>query len=271
MPRFQGKTSRIMRLVICLGLIGGIGCFAERGLTPDQQIAMQQAAAERNRQAIEALQRSADAGDVLAVTRLGIDYVGGYLGLSRDVPKGLLLLDQAQARQYAPAEYTLGWLYLDGRTLNGGMPVQSGLIPKQPARGMELLKQSAAHACTPAPIAPYIQTANLINSLYRQGRLIEVDFKQADLWLARSILHCHVPNAQFVAGMYLNPNAITPQSQIDAMTLLLLMPPSDIANKLRSFLSPEDMQTATRKMEALRQAVSDSEQQYPAPPHPGKP
>jgi hypothetical protein len=271
MRQRQDKTSRILGLVISLSLIGGIGCFADRGMSPEQQIAAQQAAAERNRQAVETLQRSADSGDTLAITRLGINYVTGNLGLIRDVPKGVHLLERAAAKQYAPAEYTLGWLYLEGKTSNVAIPLSPAMMPREPGRGIELLKQSASHACTPAPIAPYSQTANLINSLYRQGRLIETDMKQADLWLARSIVYCQVPNAQIIANIFLNPNLMTPQSQIDAMALLLMMPPSDVATKLQSTLSPEGLQAATRKMEAMRQALADSTNQYPAPPHPGKP
>lgn len=272
MRQSRDKTSRILRLVLCLSLIGGIGCFTtSRVMTPDEQIAARQAAAERSRQAIETLQRNAATGDVLATTRLGIDYIGGYLGLSQDAPKGVLLLQQAVAKQYAPAEYTLGWLYLDGRISNGGLQIAPELIARDPVRGMGLLKQSASHACTTAPITPVAQTANLINSLYRQGRLVDADFKQADLWRARSILHCQVPNQQFVVSMFLNPNLMTPQSQIDAMTLLLLMPPSDAATRLQSTLNPEAMRTANDSAEALRRAVADSEKQYPAPPHTGKP
>jgi hypothetical protein len=165
----------------------------------------------------------------------------------------------------------LGWLYLAGTTSNAGVPVSPELVPRQPARGMELLKQAASHACTAAPTARYIHLAYLISILYRDGRQIAPDPEQADLWLARNILHCQYPTSREISGMFIKPNAPTPQTQINMTAFLLLMPPSENATKLQSTLTPEAMQMATQKAEALRQAVANSEKQYPAPPHLEKP
>lgn len=268
----QDKTSRILWIVICLGLIGGIGCFTTgRVITPEEQTAAQHAIDEGNRRRIEALQRSADEGDVLAETQLGIDYVNGNLGLVQDAPRGLSLLEKALTKRYAPAEYTMGWLYLDGRVAGNARHIASDLVSHNPTRGIELLKQSASQACTPSPVDIFSQTADEISSLYREGRLLDVDIKQADLWLARSILHCQVPYPQVFINKFLAPNSIKPQSQIDAMTWMLLMPSSEVISKLQSTMSQEAMQVATDRSQALRRAVVESEKQYPAPPHPGKP
>jgi hypothetical protein len=103
MRQSDNKNSRILRLVICLGLIGGIGCFAERTMTPEQIIAAQQAQVERNKQTVATLQRNAANGDLTSITELGIHTISGNIGVSKDVPKGMHLLEQSVARQYAPA------------------------------------------------------------------------------------------------------------------------------------------------------------------------
>jgi len=275
MQQSREKNSRVLRLLLCLSLIGGIGCAIGpvRRPTPEQQLAARQAADARRRQIIETLERKATAGDTLAVTQLGIDYAGGdrYLGVVQDVPRGMHLLEQAAAQRYAPAEYILGWSYLSGEIPVGAIQTPLKSIPHQPAQGIELLKQSASHACNTFPIEPFTNTANLISNLYRAGKFVDADFKQADLWRARSIVHCKVLSRLFVVNVILNPKSMTMQSKIEAMTLLLLMPPSDTASRLQSTLPPEDLQTAIHNAATLRQEVADSEQQYPAPPYPGKP
>ena len=259
----QNPKSRVVWLVVCMGLIGGIGCVTQSSLTPAQQMALQQEA--------QALEQKTAQGDLLATTRLAIRYLDGSRGVSRDVSKGLRLLNQAADRQYAPAEFALGIVYADGPFLYLDGSHTYLQAPQEPVRGMELFKRSATHACTIAPLLPWSSTAITISTKYRSGSSATVDLQQADLWLARSILHCRYPSAQYVVGMNLNPKATVPPSKADTMGFLLLMPPSNAASKLQSTLSPQEMQTAMRKAEALRQAVAESEKQYPAPPAPPAP
>ncbi len=270
MHQSRNSTSRVLQLVLCLGLIGGIGCVSTPTASLSPELANLQAEGERNWQTIGELQRNAAAGDDFASTKLGIDYILGNI-VFRDVPQGMHLLEHSAANHYAPAEYTLGWIYLSGGTAAGGIQRPLETIPRQPQQGMELLKQSASHACNTSPLTPIINLANLISNLYRDGNLVATDSRQADLWRARSILHCRIPTRFYVASEILNPSHVTPQSKIEAMTLLLLMPSSDTATTLQSTLSAEDLRIAIRNASALRKAVADSEKQYPAPPNPEKP
>jgi len=264
------NMSRSMWLVVCLALIGGSACFAPPALTPEQQLARQQIYAEQNRLEIEKLQQSIAAGNPQALMQLGsMTVMGERPGVTRDIPKGMAMLEKAAATPYGPAEHMLGWLLIDGRTYAYGLQLNASLLPRDPLRGIELLKRSASRSCTPGnspgEVAPNSQTAHEISNLYRAGSLIAQDDAQAELWFARSLIHCQSPNAYLLAGYAKNPKTITPQLQIDTLAKLMLLPSSDPQAALQSTMSDENVEAARAKAQQLRDAVRESEKQFPAP------
>lgn len=261
-------------LIICLSLIGGTGCITASIINNAQNKAARQAYAEKRKKEIEDYKLAAEQGDLHATTRLGIEYIRGLPGIDLNIPQGVSLLEQAAAKQYGPAEYALGSLLVMGRSDYQWVSSASGQLSLQPLRGIALLKQSATRACAYSLLSANQNNrfpAYEISELYRSGRIIAEDKEQADLWLSRSILHCRHPNAYVIQNKFFTPKAATPQAQIDTMAWLLMMPSSDVKAKLQAVMSPADMQTAERQMTRLRQAVIESEKQYPAPAQPAKP
>ncbi|MFZ6672888.1 tetratricopeptide repeat protein [Undibacterium sp. Xuan67W] len=273
------EHSRIALLLIALSLIGGTGCITSSLIDSARQKEAQQKYADQQRKIIDSYKADAAKGDLLAITRLGLEYTGGSSVTRQDIPAGLALLEQAAEKKYAVAEYALGSLLLtgkDGYRWNTLLPEQ---LPRQPDRGLSLLKQSATHACIVSLASggnAGAVTAYELSKLYREGRGIEKDLNQADLWLARSIIHCQHPNAYVIKSIFPIPKSAPAQAQIDVMSWILMMPADNATAKkvttdLQPLMSADDWQKAQRQMARLRQVAIDSEQQIPAPPQANKP
>ncbi|MGZ3254066.1 MAG: tetratricopeptide repeat protein [Burkholderiaceae bacterium] len=274
MHLFNQTRSRAALLLVTLSLIGGTGCITASIISAEQQKSAQKAYEDKQKKEFENDQSGAARGDLAAATRLGVKYISGPPYLEKNIPKGVALLEQATEKQYGPAEYVLGWLLVSGKDPYHWGIIAPEQLPRQPARGIELLKRSATRSCVMGPLfenSPASHVANEIGDLYRYGRVIAQDSNQANLWLARSILHCRDQNPFVIQYKFIQTKDPSPQAKIDTLAFLLLMPPNEITTKLQSAMPASDVDSAKQKMKQLRQAVVDSEKQYPAPPDPVKP
>lgn len=260
------KASRTTWLIACLTLIGGSACVNAPRLSAEEQLAAQQKYAEQNHLEAETLQREAAAGNMDALVKLGnMTIMGNRPGVTRDIPKGMAMLEKAGGASYAPGQYALGRWLIDGRVSPFGLQLDAGLMPRDPLRGMTLLKQAASQTCTPGPVSAGAHIAAEISIMYRTGKQVAHDDAQADLWLARSLIHCHYPNAPYLAAPLNDPLHVSLPLQIDTLTKLMLLPASDAQATLQAALRPEDIEAARNKAQALRDAVRESEKQFPAP------
>lgn len=262
---------RALPLLLGLMLIGGTACFSMQTATPEDMARMQAQQREQQRIQLENLQREAGTGNVVAVTNLARVYLYGSFGVARDTAKAAALFEKAAAASYAPAQAELGWILLDGRINRSGSQVEGLQALHDPERGLALLKASLAgttcvyHAGPqPAQTPMYFRAGaeNDISEIYRAGKLVPQDLAQANLWLGRSLIHCQFPTALMVATPKWHGIEASPA---DRLTWFLLLPPSPQLDAARSTASPEDMQAAQERSTTLRQAVLQSETQYPAP------
>ncbi|HEY8026076.1 MAG TPA: hypothetical protein VIF60_16035 [Burkholderiaceae bacterium] len=260
------KRSRTALLIGCLALIGGSACVNAPRLSSEQQLAAQQKFAEQNRLEAETLQHEAAGGNMDALVKLGnMTILGNRPGVTRDIPKGMAMLEKGAGASYAPAQYALGRWLIDGRVSSFGLQLDAALMPRDPLRGINLLKQAASQTCTPGPVSASAHIAAEISIMYRTGKQVAHDDAQAELWLARSLIHCHYPNAPYLAASLNDPLHVSLPLQIDTLTKLMLLPASDTQATLQAALRPEDIQAARDKAQVLREAVRESEKQYPAP------
>ncbi len=267
MSVFADKQLRITLLFLALSLIGGTGCVTLSVINKVHHKAAQKENEERTAKRIENLKIAAAQGDLSATTDLGLEYVSGLPNIDKDISKGIALLEQAAAKQYAPAEFALGGLLIDGRNYYRNTAISEEQLPRQVERGITLLKQAATHSCRPSSKHLYIYSAYEVSKLYREGNNIPQNKDEADLWLARSILHCQYPTPIIIKNLFLGSKAKEPEIQrINTMKWLLLLPSSDIASQFKIDMSPSDMVVAQQKMKQLQLRVSGSEKLYPPPP-----
>jgi hypothetical protein len=265
------ERSRASLLLLSLALIGGSGCITASIVS--------QARSDANRREIEKTEQArsearinaaraaaATGGDPAAATELAQALLQPVAGVTKyDVGQAVQLLDAAVKQDYAPAQYLLGWIYITG---NGDSVSRDSRMatPADPARGLALLKQAASRACAYAGRARYTGNRKLnvaadIASVYRLGIGVPQDPEQADLWRARAALHCprsYLAPSRYVINMpeplvwaRLDPNTEKTRPQIAALLLAM---------------TPEQIAAAEAKERRLRQAVAESERQYPAPP-----
>jgi len=251
----SGERSRAGLLLMALSLIGGTGCITASIVNSVQQRNREEAMREKIRAENAAMLRDAPQGNLAAMTRLGWFKVSGRReGIAADPAGGLAMLEQAAAQGDAAAENALGAILATGRPS----------VPAQPARGAELLKRSATHACTVVrPDGWSEQTAVTIARLYNAHRNDSpFDRGQAQLWYARAIIHCHAPIPYSLAP---EAGADAAQRKVEALAWAMLAPGPVDRSRLEG-MSPEQVEAAEREALRLRQLVTASESTYPAPP-----
>lgn len=276
MRLLKHKHTRIGALIVCLSLIGGTGCITSAIIENARQKEAMQKYADQQKKTVDGYKVNAAKGDLFAITRLGLEYISGSQALPQDIPAGIQLLEQAVEKQYALAEYSLGWLLLAGRDSYHWKTLTTDQLPRQTDRGILLLKLSATRACAVSETNDG-RSGNTpafdISKVYREGRLVAKDLDQANLWLARSVIHCRYPNIYVIKSTFPTSKSAPLQAQIDLMSWILLIP-ADSANAKKMaidsqpVLAPEDLAKAQTQAAHLRQIVLDSEKQYPAPPQP---
>jgi TPR repeat protein len=261
MKRFlASERARAGSLIVAAALIGGTGCVTAMVVGNLQQQARASKYREEQQEKLQRdnaeLRAKAERGEVEAMARLGWFQVNGdRSGVPAD-PHGLALLEQAAARHYAPAEYMLGVVLVEGR---------KG-IPADPARGVELLKLSATKACSVEIGRDLLQRANpnlTLGNLYRKGSpAVAADESEAELWFARNAVYCHDYgfNPMIPAGLAEPERRARMQAwwTLSGRTYAMGNQPA----------TPEQIQETERELKRLRQRVQESESRYPAPPKP---
>jgi len=258
MKRFlAGERSRTGILIVAASLVGGTGCVTTAVVSHVQE--QQRLHDWEARQELENtdMRAAARLGDPNAMTRLGWYQVNGTRhGIPIDPKAGMALLEQAAARPFAPAQYRLGNLLVQG---------EGGVL--DPARGLELIKRAATGACTVGFSKQEIfgYPAWRVASLLRDGGShVARDDAQAELWLARSVMHCHYPEAY---GLVVPAGALSAEQRaVKQLAFAQLAGRTTLPGQPAA--SPEQVQEAAREARRLRQRVRDSETQYPAPPAP---
>lgn len=251
-------------LVVCLGLIGGTGCITMAVVSSLQEASIRRANEERYKATVESYKLAAAKGDLAGITLLGLEYLRDNAVTGRDISKGMALLEQAVAKQYGPAEYALGLILLKNSRINSFNPP----IQMDSARGMELLKRAASHACwysMPSTVVDLGSPANTIQYLYRSGTLVPKDLTQANLWFARAIIHCQGNNGYGIRNMFLPTSGATAQDHTETLAWLQLLPSDTDKDNVPRLLTMADHAAVERRATQLRQAVTESERQYPAP------
>jgi TPR repeat protein len=262
---------RALPLLLGLLLIGGTACFSMQGMTPEELARVRAQQLELQRAQLEKMERDAKAGNPTAITNLARAYLFGTFGVTRDTVRGKELMEQAVALSHAPAQSELGWLLLAGRNHPNSGTVDGFQWMHDPVRGMILLKNSiAGTTCVPqsgarpsqAPAYYRVGAENDISEIYRAGKLVPQDIDQANLWLERSLVHCHYPTATMLA----NPERYgIVAGPVDRLAWLLLLPSTPQLEAARGVTSAEEMHAAEEESVKMRQAVFQSETQYPAP------
>jgi TPR repeat protein len=259
MKRFlAGERSRAGILIVAASLIGGTGCVTSAVVSHVQ--AQQNLHDWQARQELENtnLRAAGRLGDSSAMTRLGwYQLTGTHRGIPADAKAGMALLEQAAARPFAPAQYRLGNLLVEG---------EYGVAP-DPARGLELIKRAATGACVVGFSKEEIfgYPAWRAGMLLRDGgRYVTRDSSEAELWIARSVMHCHYPEVYGLAVPAAGLGA--EQRALKQLALAQLAGRTTLPGQ--PAVSPEQMQEAAREARRLRQRVLDSETRYPAPPAP---
>ena len=261
----RNARTRAGLLIIALSLIGGTGCITMAVVESAKQASAQRAAQEQHKATVESYRSAAAQGDVAGMTQLGLEYLAQTTAVGRDVARGMALLEQAVARQYGPAEYALGLILLNhARTSPGNPPV-----PTDPTRGMALIKRAASRACEYRMVSSVVDLsdpASTIQYLYRSNTSAYRDLAQANLWFSRDIVHCQKGNAYSVRNVILPNTQVTAQDQTETLAWLQLLPAAALGkDDVAKGLTLADPAAAQRRAAQLRQAVADSERDYPAP------
>lgn len=259
-------------MLLSLALIGGTGCITASIVTQARNDAYRRER-EKTEQAdsqsrITAARADAAGGDPAASVRLALALLRPVAGVAKyDIEQALQLLDQAARQDDGRAQYVLGWIYVagNGDSLNRDRRLAA---PADWKRGVALLKQAAGHACTytrDANSNRVFDVASDISRLYRQGIDMPQDPAQADLWRARSALHC--PRSYPSQPRYITP---TMSAAPDALVWARLDPRTEKTrpqiDDLLKIMKPDEIAAAEAQEHRLRQAVTESERLYPAPP-----
>lgn len=258
MNRFLfNKRSRAGMLVVAAALVGGTGCFMERMLHErSHREARARAEAE-----LAGLRAGAARGEPKAMTELGWGQVsGGVLGIPFDRAEGLAWLEKAAARDHYPARYALA----------KGLVTGPGATAAERARGLELFKLAASRSCALSiwKMPPALEVGMLLRDGGMEG--IPRDPAEAELWIARSIVHCNHPNDWF--------SSLVAETVTEPARTQQLLAWANLANYpgtppgLYREPTAQQLQAAAQDAERLRRRVRESEQRYPAPPPlPSKP
>lgn len=261
MNPFSATHARASLLVLALAMVGGTGCMTMNAIDHARvQSALRDQETAR-RQRIAALTPRAQAGDPAARTDLALALLAGHEPAQIDVPRALGLLSQAADQDYVPAQVQLGEI-LAQNAVSGGVYMSLPPALRDRARGLTLLQRAASHACNvkldTRTVAP---AGRVVDILLSQNRGAETQ-----VWRARSMRDCATPPPASL--MY--PIALSRASQadrIDAMALLLVVGDAALIADARTKFTPEDAATAERRAADLRREITESERDYPAPPH----
>jgi len=258
------KNSRAAILLVCLALIGGTGCITTAVVNSIEQQAAQNRLRELRKKEIEADLDGAAKGDLMAMTRAGLDYLRGYPYyldpgaapiLARDLKKGLGLLEQASAQNFGPAQYVLGEVLINDGVLAMKLTER---IPPDPTRGLELIKQASTRICEMSRMTDYHfmdNPSSAVSAIYRNGRQqIATDVDQADNWAVRAILTCHV-HTRFFTG-----------DRVKNLSFYMLQNDKPMLDSQVANMPPDQVEKARAKLPQLRAAATALEQIYPAPP-----
>jgi hypothetical protein len=253
-------------LVVALALVGGTGCITTAIVQNVQQKNRMREAEEARQKSIARLTPLADAGDAASGTALAREMMSVPGAEPVDQIRVFALLSGAADKGYAPAQALLGEMLVLARvqtTTYRELPIGPGLRDRE--RGFQLLRQAASRACGYArfPDKPYfspIRPAWLLSVHLGSGGHAD----EAQVWRARSLLHCNEPNTENLTWRIMAKNAKAPERTQSLAMLLLTQDQVDIA-KAEGALPAEEVDAARRGAEQLRRAVAQSEQQYPAP------
>lgn len=258
------EKSRFAALLISLSLIGGTGCITadiirvERAKNAARE--QEEAIAER----IARLKATQSDDKPEYMVNLALEYLIPEKSRStNDVSEALHLLQRASDKEYGPAEYTYGWLLLTGYLDNNYFG--NKLVQADPDRGISLLKRAASRSCSyqrPVRFPDQRQVASFISDYYRKHR----NETEADLWLARSLLHCQFPYDLRNSNLFGNKNLSGSSQKVELVAWSLLREPNQQSEKLRAELTLEELQIANRRADELRYIVKSSEIQYAKPP-----
>ncbi len=241
------------------------------------------------RQKTEALVKGASANDPHSKTYLALEYLKPNGKFPRDVSKGLSLLKSAVGDKYPEAEYLYGWLLIQGEFDNRQykLKLKPSELALSPETGVRLISTVASKQCSiyldNEEIGPDKEIYRLpvfhspsgdLMKIYSDGRYISRDRSKAELWFARTILHC---DEYFELSQRQPLRYVGYEYFSDAKTLAFFIlrstrqdmkeRPEDVERKRQflKILKPEQVQEANAIVEELRLAVRKSEQEYPAP------
>lgn len=270
--------SRLSLLAFAFGLVGVTGCTAFAVSARYTVAKLNEATAgsrraevsERANQRREADRLAAANGDASAMVRSATHYIP----ISTGLPEVVALLEQASQKQFAPAQFMLGGLLLTGKSIFLIGRASDSELPRQPGRGIELMKRAASQACdvqwslleTNTPHRLAFEISHTLQAGEGIGRSIG----ESQLWLARSVVHCHYPDVFATLRELDNLHQGNTLSPIEKMAWSMLYGTKDAqSQKLLTYLkaraSAADIKLAEQRSEQLRSIVAESEKDY-APP-----
>ncbi|MDF3035875.1 MAG: hypothetical protein K0S28_1149 [Paucimonas sp.] len=207
-------------------------------------------------------------GNLASITILALEYIHGSRHVESNLPKAIARFEQVVAKRYGPAEYGFGWLLLTGENrYRPGTATSEAQLRRNPQRGVELLKRSAASSCSyrdPYREQNMPQVAFELSELYRGHSGVPADAQESALWLARSILHCGFDDAGYIRARFLGQDRDS-MKKAEALNWLLLMNAKEEGRKVAAGMPAGRIKRAMKNAEKLRNAVTASEAWYPAP------
>jgi len=189
--------------------------------------------------------------------------------VTRDAAEGLRWLQLARDAKNLEAEYHYAWLLIHGSPYANrlmGVNVTPAEFPPNPTQGLQILKQLASNQCSiPLRTGGAYYPAQDIGNLYQKGSG-GADEAQADLWLARNLLHCKSSYFNFAENT-LRQRKIGEQERRILIAAFAGLSAREVrySNTLAAKLSEEERQLANEKAAQLRAAVKESERTWPAP------
>jgi len=270
--------SRLSLLAFAFGLVGVTGCTSLAVTTRYTVAKLNEVTAgseraevsERAHQRREADRHAAENGDVSAMVRSATHYIP----ISTGLPDVIALLEQASHKQFAPAQFMLGGLLLSGKGIFLIGRASESELPRQPERGIELMKRAASQACNVQWSLLETNTPHRlafeISHTLRAGEGVGKNIGESQLWLARSVTHCHYPDVIATLRELDNLHQDSTLSSIEKMAWSMLYgtkdaQPQKLLTYLKARASMADIKLAERRSEQLRSIVAESEKDY-APP-----
>lgn len=259
---FMNSTrARAGLLVLAMALVGGTGCITmslvEHARTQSRQRDVEQARQQR----IAQFRPRALAGEPAAMTALATAMLDTRQPDQAGAAEALAWLERAAAEGYAPAQAQLGLMRVTG---HAGIGV---LVPPAPGfqdreRGIGLLQRAAAQACVVRTSgASRVEPAERIGYYLRAaGRTDE-----AQLWRARSVVHCGSPGPSVLAARAALAPLPLPERR-EALALLMLRGERGRFEQAKASMTLEDAAAAERLANDLVHRIAVSERDYPAPP-----